>query len=45
LEDVVLDEFRVSNEALELEGLGFFNRFSLVEPGGNATTTWGETKR
>lgn len=45
LEDVVLDEFRVLNEALEPEELGFFNKFSPVDPGGKLTNTWGQIKR
>ncbi len=44
LEDVVLDEMRISNEALEPEELGFFNRFSPVEPAGKLTTTWADVK-
>jgi hypothetical protein len=44
LEDVVLDELRVSNEALEPEELGFFNRFSPVEPKGKLVSTWAGVK-
>ena len=44
LEDVILDEFRVLNEALEPEELGFFNRFSPMEPAGKLAVTWAHIK-
>ncbi len=44
LENAILDEMRVSDEALEPEELGFFNQFSPVEPNGKLTTTWADVK-
>lgn len=44
LEGVTLDEMRVLNEALPPEQLGFFNRFSPVEPAGKLAVTWAEIK-
>ncbi|MFC1718817.1 hypothetical protein ACFL6S_34515, partial [Candidatus Poribacteria bacterium] len=44
LENAILDEMRVSDEALEPEELGFFNQFSPVEPMDKLTTTWADVK-
>ena len=44
LENAILDEMRVSNEAVEPEELGFFARFSPVEPQGKLSSCWGEIK-
>ena len=45
LENATLDEMRISDEALEPEELGFFNRFSPVEPQDKLSACWGEIKR
>jgi len=44
LENATIDEMRISNEALEPEDLGFFTRFSPVEPQGKLSSCWGEVK-
>ncbi len=44
LESATIDEMRVSDEALEPEGLGFFNKFSAVQPGEKLAVCWGEVK-
>ncbi len=43
--EATLDELRISDEALEPEELGFFNRFSPVEPQGKLCECWGEIKQ
>jgi hypothetical protein len=45
LQDATLDEMRISDEALEPQELGFFNRFSPVEPKGKLSVCWGKVKR
>ena len=45
LENATLDELRVLDEAVEPEDLGFFSRFSPVEPQGKLTASWGALKR
>jgi len=44
LENAILDEIRISDEALEPEQLGFFGRFSPVEPQGKLPACWGNIK-
>ncbi len=43
--EATLDELRISNEALEPEELGFFSRFSPVEPQGKLCECWGKVKK
>lgn len=44
LENAILDEIRISDEALEPEQLGFFNKFSPVEPQGRLFALWAGIK-
>ena len=44
LDNATIDEMRISDEALEPEELGFFTRFSPVEPQGKLSACWGEIK-
>jgi len=44
LEDAIVDEMRISDEAVEPEELGFFNQFSPVEPLDKLTSTWARVK-
>ncbi len=45
LDNATIDEMRISDEALEPEELGFFNRFSPVEPQDKLLACWGRIKR
>ena len=44
LEDAIVDEMRILDEAVEPEELGFFNQFSPVEPADKLTSMWGSVK-
>lgn len=44
LEDAIIDEMRVSDEAVEPEDLGFFVQHFAVEPMGKLTNTWAGVK-
>jgi hypothetical protein len=44
LQDATVDEMRISDEALEPEELGFFGRFSPVDPQGKLSGRWGRIK-
>jgi hypothetical protein len=44
LQDATVDEMRISDEALEPEELGFFERFSPVKPLGKLPERWGKVK-
>jgi len=42
--EAILDEVRVSDEALPPKQLGYHNRFSAVEPSGKLAVVWGKMK-